>query len=313
MGRKDAFRRAAEGYLAEIKLTRTEATHRTYTRVLSMLHRTVLAVGVTTYLDRWTFEDLMKVLGARSHLLPGSFRHQAVVLRQMLKWAGVDVAERAIRSGRLRLPPPSRMRVRWYGEERLAEIRAACRTDAEYAMVVLTSELGLRRSEVVKLRIMDINGDVAIIQGKGGKVMPVPLTRSLVQTVESWMVIRRGLVLEALAKDPMSQVPKELLIWRRGPKLYPYRPDGVTSAVRRVGKRLGIPLCPHDLRRSCGRELYKATRDLIAVNRLLRHESIDQTRQYIGADLEDARWAMEARDRLRAPTAPIPSEPATQT
>ena len=45
------------------------------------------------------------------------------------------------------------------------------------------------------------------------------------------------------------------------------------------------------------------------MNRLLRHSSVDQTRDYIGADLMEARQAMEARELKRQATVPLETEP----
>ena len=175
-------------------------------------------------------------------------------------------------------------------------------------MLVLASELGLRRSEIAKLRLSDVRGDVMIVRGKGEKNVPIPLTRPVAEDIDRYLIRRTKLVRECLRRGA-AHVPDELLIYRRGAELRPYSPKSVTDKIGEAGKMVGIKLSPHDCRRSCGREIYLATRDILAVNTLLRHRKLDQTIQYVGAGLEDARRAMEARDAKKASTAPLEEMP----
>jgi integrase len=308
MGRKDALRRAIESYLAEMKVTRSPSTYMTYMYASRALQRAVKAAMVTTYISRWTVEDIMKIMAQRSHVMPSTILLETTVLRGILIHSGIMTMETAIKSRRIRLPHASRSRVRWCSEETIADIRASCQADVEYVAVVLASELGLRRGEIARLRVGDISGDMIIVRGKGQKILPIPLTPSVAATLESWMVIRKEMV---LSTHPMH-VPNEVLIYKHGAELRPYQPASIYEIVSRVGQRMKMRLSTHDLRRSCGRELYRATRDLLAVHALLRHESLDQTRDYIGADLEDARRAMAVRDAKRASTTPLTMEPATE-
>ncbi len=313
MVRQSAFKRASRDYLEEVRATRAPSTAVCYEKALERLGKAVEGSGVTTYVTRWTVEDVRMVLTRRSHILPNSFRLEAAVLRNLLKFLGMSLMQRAIDSRQIRLPHPVRFHVRWYNESVLASVRAACQGDAEYVAVVLASEVGLRRGEIASLQLQDIQGDVLFVRNsKGGKDKHVPLTASVSSTLEAWLRVRRGLVLKALSCDPSAVVPEEVLIWQKGRIIRPYARVTISGIVRRVGRRVGISLSPHDLRRSCGRELWKATHNLIAVNRLLRHESLDQTREYIGADLEDARLAMEAREALRLPTVPLEAEPVVR-
>ena len=309
MPRKDAFRKASEDYLEFIRKTRNSNTHRTYQKSLEHVHKAIKGSGVTTYISRWRVEDVMDVMSQMGHLLPSTRRLRLTVLRQMLLHAGLTVLDQAIRKGIIRMPKRSRVNVRWYGEEDIALFLVSARDDVDYVIVTLASELGLRRTEISSLRVTDIRGDVIIVRGKGENYVPLPLTQNVWTTLERWTFLRQNLIRKALRRVPGQDVPEELLIHERGGHLRPYSPRTIQGRLSRLGKRVGKPLCPHDLRRSCGREVYLATRDLVAVNRLLRHEDLNQTRSYIGADLEDARAAMTARERKRASIAPKIPEP----
>lgn len=313
MPRKDAFRRASEDYLEFIRKTRSSNTYTTYRKTLAQIHRAIRSAGVTTYISRWGPEDVMDILSQMGHLLPSTRRFRLTVLRQMLLHAGLTVLDQAIRKGVITMPRRSRVNVRWYGEEDLALFLAMARDDVDYVILVLASELGLRRAEITSVLLTDIRGDVLIVRGKGEKYVPLPLTERVWTTLERWIYVRQDLVMRALRRNPAQEVPEELLIYSRGGVLRPYAPSSVETRLRKIGRAVGKPLSAHDLRRSCGREVYLATHDLVAVNRLLRHEDLNQTREYIGADIEDARAALSARERKRASIAPKTAEPVYVT
>jgi len=310
MGRKDAFRRAMEAYLEEVRLTRSEATHCTYRKVLRLLYRTTREIGITTDLRRWGLLELSQLLSSRAHTLPSTRRTEIAALRGMFRQARLTSLEDLIRSGRVRLPPPSRARVRFYDQHTLDTILSATSGQLRL-MVVLMAMGGLRRKEVVAVRMEDIQGDNLVVRGKGEHVMTIPLTSEMLVELDQWMAQRVDTV-TAATKRGCSDVPEELLIYRYGSRLSPYKPGTVTEKIRALGHKLGVPLSPHDLRRSCGTELYKVCRDIVVVNRLLRHASLDQTRRYIDASLEDTRGAMEARERFRAKTAPRNRQPVNR-
>ncbi len=178
----------------------------------------------------------------------------------------------------------------------------------DYVILVLGSEVGLRRQEIAYLRVEDLHGDTMAVRGaKGGPGKPVPLTPNVAIVLERWLLLRRKLVQDCLRVNPSEPVPSELLLWKRGVNLHSYTPGTVTKRMQELGRSLGMRLSPHDLRRSCGRELFKANgKDLVAVKQLLRHESIETTMKYIGAGIEEARSAMMVRERSTHTNPPTP-------
>jgi integrase len=313
MPRKDQMKRAMESYLEVVKATRAGKTFRVYSRILANLHKIVKRQGISTYVSRWTVKEFSQLMANRGHLLPNSFNQEIVILRNLLRSVGNMEIDLAFKDGTLRRKPKSRVNVRWFTETQLAYIRANCRRDMEYLILILGSEIGLRRSEIADLRVSDIKGDVLIVRGKGEKMTPVPITTSLRETLDAWLLIRQDMIKKALRINPTAQIPDNMLVYRRGKIVSCYSPDSISNIIRKLGKQIGMKISPHDLRRSCGREIYKTTRDIVAVNRLLRHANLDQTKEYIGADLEDAREAMETRERSRTLTVPKTTYPVFQT
>jgi integrase len=303
--RADGYQMAAARFLQSVRETRTKGTVQSYETILRGLHRAMRRAGVSGDLRRWEAADIAAIFQQRGHILPGTMRLEMTVLRGMLKHRGLDVMERALRERRLHFPPRSRVRVRWHTDDIIARARAEARSDAEYLMVVLMSELGMRRASVADLRLGDIVGDTMSFLAKGGKVVTVPITPSVQTEMDRWLMVRA----EMIRKHPGQTVPLELLIHARYNRLSRYCPDTITEMMAALGRRIGVKLSPHDLRRSCGRELYRATHDLLAVSVLLGHSDPKTTMDYIGLDSMLVRDALMVRETAKSAPRQIPWRP----
>ena len=143
--------------------------------------------------------------------------------------------------------------------------------------VLLMSRLGLRISEVVNLRIKDINlNNMTIrIRGKGQKdaVLPIP----------KGMKTRLKLVYKMLGNsnaDPETRI-------------YPYHRSTLWRKVKEIGKMAGVELTPHTLRHTAATEMLKRGANLRVVQKVLRHSSIATTQKYTHLTVEDIREEME--------------------
>ena len=133
---------------------------------------------------------------------------------------------------------------------------------------------GLRLSELVRLNLRDLSGEMLLVFGKGAKERLVPLGREVRRVVEAWRPLRLALLLE---KDRLEE--PALLVNRRGQRL------GARSVERLVEARLRqvsqLPtLSPHLLRHSCATHLLDSGADLRVVQELLGHVSLSTTQIY---------------------------------
>lgn len=127
---------------------------------------------------------------------------------------------------------------------------------------------GLRVSELVNLRIADINLDMGFVRckGKGGKERIVPLGKPAVQAVARYLATRAD-------------------SW---PVLFPgYRGKPLTRAalwglLRRYAAAAGIGkrVTPHTIRHSFATHLLQGGADLRAIQEMLGHASISTTQIY---------------------------------
>lgn len=137
--------------------------------------------------------------------------------------------------------------------------------DARTSLILrLAAEAGLRRGEIAQVHWRDLQRDLLgwslLVHGKGGRERVVPLSEDLASAVR---------------------------LWAAGGWLVPGAVDGHLSA-RRVGE-LAVEVLPdgwtlHTLRHRFATRAHHATRDILAVSRLLGHASVATTQRYVATD-----------------------------
>ena len=163
----------------------------------------------------------------------------------------------------------------------------------DYAVIILLLRLGLRRGEVARLRLDDVEwraGEL-LVRGKGGRVDRLPLPADVGEAIASYL--RRG--------RPASG-RRELFLRARAP-YEPVASGTVSSTVRRACRRAGIPeVGAHRLRHTTACEMVAAHVPLERIAQVLRHRSLQSTAIYARVDLDQLRllaapWPQEATER----------------
>jgi integrase len=148
----------------------------------------------------------------------------------------------------------------------------------DHAMVAMLIGCGLRRAELLALRVESIQQReehwvIADLVGKGGHVRTVPIPIWVKSKVDAWLAaaaITRGPVFRAINKAGR--------VWGDG-----MSPKVLWDVVRTAAARAGIDkLAPHDLRRTCARLCHLAGGELDQIQFLLGHVSIQTTERYLG-------------------------------
>lgn len=209
-----------------------------------------------------------------------TFALHFAALKQFLRWArNPVVAEK----GLWRLPSGEVGRRRWLTREQLVRLYRAAR-GPERTLIALEGFNGLRRVEVLRLRLRDVlpAEDSLMVRGKGrygGKWRKIPLHP----------IARR-----AVSRPEPGSRPDDLLL-----PLSRSGADALLSrAARRAGlDRAGVKVSHHDLRRTFGRLAHDAGMDLVQLKNLYGHSSIDMTVHYIGLDTERMREGLERLNR----------------
>ncbi len=140
------------------------------------------------------------------------------------------------------------------------------------AMVELLYSSGLRVSELVKLKVADMNfeGGFIRIMGKGSKERVVPMNQRARDKVRRYMAEFRPLLLKGSRSD-------ELFVTGRGASMTRQR---FWQAIKVYGRRLGIELSPHTMRHSFATHLLEGGADLRSLQKMLGHSDISTTQIY---------------------------------
>ncbi len=88
-------------------------------------------------------------------------------------------------------------------------------------------------------------------------------------------------------------MPEELLIYEQGGELKPYHKTSIDDFLKGLGARVGVELSNHDLRRTCGRMMYRAEIRIEAIARIFGHADTRTTIRYLGLDFEDMSSSMK--------------------
>jgi len=153
---------------------------------------------------------------------------------------------------------------------------AALRTHRDRAMVQAMLLGGLRRCEVLGLRLPDLHpGErrVFVAEGKGGRQRVVPVSARFFATVAAYYDTER----------PRTSTTDKVFVVLKGPRRgQPLSAAGLDQIVDGARKRAGLThLTCHQLRHTCFTRLREAGMALEAIQAQAGHASIESTRLYL--------------------------------
>jgi integrase/recombinase XerD len=142
------------------------------------------------------------------------------------------------------------------------------------AMIMTLYATGVRRAELCRLKVSDIDSERMVLhiqQGKGGRDRDVPLSAKLLGILrEYWRWMKpRAYLFPGMENNWRADVPiTEKVVW-----------TAVTAAAKRAG--LTKRVSPHTLRHSFATHLLEAGADLRTIQMLLGHAKLADTAVYL--------------------------------
>lgn len=167
--------------------------------------------------------------------------------------------------------------------------------ERDKAIISVLLECGLRASELCHLHIEDIEfiksgGNIRVVEGKGGKTRIVPFGRSCSSVLNNWLMHRN------------EAEPKDFLFSLQRHDNTPLTADALYRMVKRLGKKIGLNISPHDLRTTAACMMVKNGMTAFHLQRVMGHSSILTTQRYVAAaevDLNEAMKKASPLDNIR--------------
>src|SRR6201996_2376531 len=143
----------------------------------------------------------------------------------------------------------------------------------ERTLLMVLYGTGMRRAEIARLKIADIDSQrmvIHVVNGKGGKDRDLPLSPLLLETLRAhwrWLKPQTYLFPSRLHRN-CEQPISDKIVWR-----------ACTEAAKRAGIRKKVT--PHLVRHSWATHLLEAGTDLRTIQLLLGHEDLEVTARYL--------------------------------
>jgi integrase/recombinase XerD len=149
------------------------------------------------------------------------------------------------------------------------QVLKACLTLRDRMIILLLADSGIRKAEACALNWGDVNfecGLIRVLRGKGGKYRRVVIGD-----------ITRQILLDY--RETGNHGPHDPLIQTRtGTRM---TLSGMQSVFMRISERAGLKVTPHALRRTFATLSHRAGMDLLELQALMGHASLEMTKHYI--------------------------------
>lgn len=151
----------------------------------------------------------------------------------------------------------------------------------DIAMLELMYASGLRVSELVKIKLSDINFEAGFIRvrGKGEKERVVPVAQRTIETVKRYLLELRPKLIKKRTSD-------FLFLNNRGQAMSRQR---FWQNLKAIGKLAQVDVTPHMIRHSFATHLLEGGADLRSLQKMLGHSDISTTQIYTKVSMDRLR------------------------
>ena len=217
-----------------------------------------------------------------AHTVAGYVR----TLRAFFSWALKEGILGQNPMAQVKVPKVPLLQMPFFTDEEVNRLLVALRKPSpvgqrNYTMILLLLDVGLRVSELVHAQMRDLNLSEGYLKvsGKGSKERIVPLGRNSQKALLTY--VRRI--------RPTAMIPAEDRVFLSCDG-YPLKSDYVYKIVAQACRAAGIEgkrLGPHTCRHTFARSFLTNGGDLLTLQRILGHSSLEVVRLYVNLQTED--------------------------
>jgi integrase len=274
---------------------------RTLTRAGERLARAGMELGVRRMGDR---EVLFVYETAGGGLT--NRRYEAEMLRSFLRASGNVTSPL---SAPLSVPERPRVTPEAFDSIYEAALRAG---DLRGACILLLESLSIRRIGVSRMRPEDLSPSSVTVLDKGrmgGKPRRIPITPEVWEQLQQYLEWRQGEIMRVLAANPTHPIPRRLIVWAKATTMGDARLSALDLYVKACGRRAGVNLSHHMLRRMACRELWENTDKPEVAMEISGHKDLEVFLSYVGS-MESQKAAlvakvMESREKRQKQLLPV--------
>ena len=232
-------------------------------------------ISTVTLADLRAYLDLLRS-GGLSHR---SIARHVTTIRGLFQFLTDEVPLASNPAELLGSPAIGHSLPKYLSEKRVEDLVGAPNLDSvtglrDRAMLDLLYATGMRVSELIQLRIADLDDDAGVVRvtGKGRKQRLIPVGRQALASVAEYASSQRGHLLK-------GRVSPYLFVTSRGTCM---TRQAFWKLLRTHGKAIGIfhNLSPHVLRHTFATHLLEGGADLRSLQAMLGHSDIGTTQIY---------------------------------
>ena len=261
-------------------------------RILHQRDETLLPYTITKEDVKWLLDTLIDG-GYAVNTIKGYM--------QALRRICIFYKNKAVHETKYKLQYDTRPNADWLTLEQGEQLVAVKKTIPQELVIHLELCTGLRRIEVARLKTSSIKNRHLDVLGKGrmgGKPRIVPFHKDTQKIIDMYAEYRHDLLTRSMNHWGADvEIPDQFMIWiDENDILHPYstvKTTGIDKIVAGVEKSLPFHFSNHTLRRTFGRTLHKAKAPLVSIMKLLGHDDVKTTIQYLGLNFDDMTEAME--------------------
>ena len=223
-------------------------------------------------INRMTINSYIRKLKERN-FAPSSIIRKIATLRGFFKWANSSGILEKNPAATLEQPKVPQRLPKVVSLKEIEEMLHNNLTELEHVMMELLYSCGLRVSELVNLKLNDIDLSSKYVRcfGKGSKERIIPIGEQAKLVIKEYLPTRDFLI------KKYNLTTKNLLINEKGHLIT--RQD-VYNFIHKQGKLIHKSISPHTLRHSFATHLLENGADLRVVQELLGHSDVSTTQLY---------------------------------
>jgi len=224
-----------------------------------------------------------------------------------------EVIEKPITT-HFKLPRMEKKFIHTFTRDEIGRLLVACEADRNYSLLVRKAmtarnramlsvliDTGIRRSELVGLRLCDIDKDmrVLIVHRKGNRWQQVPISIDGFKPLHEYLTKHRS-VLAKIGGNTVARKDDAVFLSEHGS---PLKPAGVSHLFETLQKRTGIEgkrVSPHNCRRYMATTQLASGRSPLDVQRQMGHTTLAMTNHYASLSVQDIKRSHDAHSPLRA-------------